>query len=107
MDAGEICVEVILGILAIFLAYEIGLRGRTDLIHIYHYSEVKPALKKDYTRKMGLGCLIVGIGVLLMPVLNQLSRTEAGYYVGLIAIISGVVLMLHTVKKYNGKLFTF
>ena len=63
--------------------------------------------KKVFTKKIGIGTLLVSIGILVMPIINLISHSELGYYIGLILIFVGVFYIIFIIVKYNGKLISF
>lgn len=107
MDIEEIVVELVLGIFCIFLSYQIGVKGNITLIHSYHYTNLDPKDKTAFTKRMGIGTFIAGIGTFLIPILNLLTDSELGYFVGLCSITFGAFLLIFFIIKYNGKLFSF
>ena len=77
------------------------------LLHGYHYTQLDPKDKKVFTKKIGIGTLLVSIGILVMPIINLISHSELGYYIGLILIVVGVFYIIFIIVKYNGKLISF
>src|SRR5699024_11518776 len=63
--------------------------------------------KTAFTKRMGIGTFIVGLGTFLIPVLNLLTQSELGYFVGLCSITFGAFLLIVFIIKYNGTLFSF
>ena len=41
-------------------------------------------IKRCLQKKIGIGTLLVSIGILVMPIINLISHSELGYYIGLI-----------------------
>ena len=78
-----------------------------SLLHGYHYTQLDPKDKKVFTKKIGIGTLLVSIGILVMPIINLISHSELGYYIGLILIVVGVFYIIFIIVKYNGKLISF
>ena len=54
---------------------------------------------------MGASSVVIGGGFLSMPVLNWISHSDCGYYVGLAAVAVGIARILYVIIKYNGGLF--
>jgi hypothetical protein len=71
------------------------------------YTQLDPKDKKVFTKKIGIGTLLVSIGILVMPIINLISHSELGYYIGLILIVVGVFYIIFIIVKYNGKLISF
>lgn len=107
MNIEEIIVELVLGIFCIFSSYQIGVKENITLIHSYHYTNLDPKDKTAFTKRMGIGTFIVGLGTFLIPVLNLLTQSELGYFVGLCSITFGAFLLIVFIIKYNGTLFSF
>lgn len=106
MSAEEFIGEILLGVFIIFIGYQIGYKGNIRLVHSYHYGNIEPKDIKQFTKKMGIGTMCVGIGIILMPIINCLIGYELGYYFGLVLVIIGVIMMMHTILKYNRVLFS-
>ena len=52
------------------------MKGNIALLHSYHYTNLDPKDHKKFTQKMGLSSLLVGIGVIMIPVINLISKSE-------------------------------
>ena len=78
MELEELIVEIVIGLFLLFTSYQIG-----------------------------IGTLLVSIGILVMPIINLISHSELGYYIGLILIVVGVFYIIFIIVKYNGKLISF
>lgn len=107
MELEELIAEIILGLFLLFISYQIGIKGNITLLHGYHYTQLEPKDKKIFTKKIGIGTLLVGIGTLIMPIINAISHSESGYYIGLLLIMTGVLYMIFMIVKYNGTLISF
>ena len=92
MELEELIVEIVIGLFLLFISYQIGIKENITLLHGYHYTQLDPKDKKVFTKKIGIGTLLVSIGILVMPIINLISHSELGYYIGLILIVVGVVL---------------
>ena len=101
----ELIFEILIGILLIFLGIQIGWKNKVELLHSYHRQNILENDLKAFARKMGAENILMGIGVLLMPALNGISGTDAGYPAGLAVMLFSFLLMVFTVIKYNGSLF--
>lgn len=107
MEIEEVVVEIVMGLFLLFLSYQVGIKENITILHSYHYTHLDPRDKKVFTKKIGAGTLVVSIGVIIIPIINLISRSELGYYIGLISIIIGVVYIIFIIIKYNGKLISF
>ena len=83
MELEELIVEIVIGLFLLFTSYQIGIK------------------------EIGIGTLLVSIGILVMPIINLISHSELGYYIGLILIVVGVFYIIFIIVKYNGKLISF
>ena len=90
MELEELIVEIVIGLFLLFTSYQIGIKEN-----------------KVFTKKIGIGTLLVSIGILVMPIINLISHSELGYYIGLILIVVGVFYIIFIIVKYNGKLISF
>lgn len=100
----EIITETVLGLLLIFIGYRVGWKGEITTIHRYHYANLSEENKAKFCKGCGIGEIIAGIGCATMPFINQVSQSEMGYWVGLIAISVGFSKIIITIIKYNGRL---
>ena len=107
MELEELIVEIIMGLFLLFISYQIGIKGNIALLHGYHYTKLEPKDKKKFTKKVGIGTLLVGIGILIMPIINLIAHSELGYYIGLALIVVGVLYIICIIVKYNGNLISF
>ena len=105
MELEELIVEIVIGLFLLFISYQIGIKENITLLH--HYTQLDPKDKKVFTKKIGIGTLLVSIGILVMPIINLISHSELGYYIGLILIVVGVFYIIFIIVKYNGKLISF
>ncbi len=96
MAASTIC--TVLGLL-------IWKKQRISLLHEYHYRNVKKEDIAAYTREIGAGLIIIGIGIFLTALLELLHSSFwwaplfSGFFFGLI-------VMCRAQKKYNGSLMS-
>ena len=94
MELEELIVEIVIGLFLLFTSYQIGIKENITLLHGYHYTQLDPKDKKVFTKKIGIGTLLVSIGILVMPIINLISHSELGYYIGLILIFAGVFYII-------------
>ena len=94
MELEELIVEIVIGLFLLFTSYQIGIKENITLLHGYHYTQLDPKDKKVFTKKIGIGTLLVSIGILVMPIINLISHSELGYYIGLILIVVGVFYII-------------
>ena len=107
METEEMIAELVIGIFLIFLSYQVGMKGNIALLHSYHYTNLDPKDHKTFTQKIGLSNLLVSIGVIMIPAINLISKSELGYYVGVVMIFLGIFFIIFFIVTYNGKLISF
>ncbi|MDL2250931.1 DUF3784 domain-containing protein, partial [Lachnospiraceae bacterium OttesenSCG-928-J05] len=64
----DIFFAIIMGVVAlifIVLGYLLWVKQKISILHDYHYTKVKENDKRAYTRVMGIGMIVIGIGCLL------------------------------------------
>lgn len=106
MELEELIVEIVIGLFLLFYILSNRYKENITLLHGYHYTQLDPKDKGVY-KKIGIGTLLVSIGILVMPIINLISHSELGYYIGLILIVVGVFYIIFIIVKYNGKLISF
>ena len=93
---------VLVGALCIVLGILLWKKQMISLIHDYHYRHVSKSDVPAYTRLMGIGLLLIGIGTLLTGIINYAFKAESGWIAFCIGFISGLILMHKAQMKYNG-----
>lgn len=93
----ESFVMVLIGIGIIFLGYLIAFRQMVRLLHSYHYKRVKEEDLPVFCKWSGIGTMIVGVGLVIIPILGET--------VGLILALAGIALGIAVIIKYNHGLF--
>lgn len=100
----ELIFLILLGLIFIFIGWRIWKKEQITLIHDYHYTRVAEKDKKAYTEKMGKACILMGVGMILMGIINFISKTEYGWICFGIFFVWGIAMMFMAQKKYNGGL---
>ena len=94
------------GIILIVLGLLTWKKQKISILHDYHYKNVKKEDFPDYTRKMGIGQIIIGAGLCISGVISFFT-TSPYAMAGLIAgLIIGFVVMHRAQMKYNGSWFS-
>ncbi len=80
-------------------------RGRTDLIHSYHQTQVKD--KAAYGKAFGKTLFVFAAAMLLSGVIALLDTTAAGNAVAVLlcGLVIGTVYIVAVQRKYNGGVF--
>ena len=74
-------------------------------LHSYHYKEVKEEDLPEYTRLMGVGQIIVGVGFCLTALLRFFSKRTLSWAVLIAALLAGLAFIVRAQKK-NGSFFS-
>ena len=83
MELEELIVEIVIGLFLLFISYQIGIKENITLLHGYHYTQLDPKDKKVFTKKIGIGTLLVSIGILVMPIINLILHPIGGCLAGI------------------------
>lgn len=94
-----------LGFLFLFLGYRIWKKEQINLIHSYHYTKVSEEDKKPYTERIGKACILIGMGILLMGLIDYFTGSTWGWICFLISFTIGFGMMIKAQKKYNNGFF--
>ena len=98
-------IEFAVGAACIILGLLIWKKQKINVIHEYHYQNVKAEDIPAYTRLMGIGQLIIGIGISVTGVLNLFELAQ--WWMPLTAgFIAGLAVINRAQLKYNGSWFS-
>ena len=99
------------GVICIVLGI-INMRGNISSIHSYHRSRVSKEDILPFGKKVGLGTIIMGVGVIIFSILSAITfYTEnnilmlIGTIIMIASFIVGIALSFYAMKKYNGGIF--
>ena len=96
-------VEASVGILCIVLGLIVWLKRKVSLLHSYHYKNVKEEDIPAYTRMIGIGLIVIGVGIAVTGVLNLLYLSL--WWIPLVVGFGvGLTVMYIAQKKYNGSI---
>ena len=101
----EIIVEVLAGLLIACCGYQLAFKQNFRVLRDFHYRKVTEADKPVFARVVGTGNLLSGLGIFLMPVVNLVFQTTAGYWLGMGLLAAGIVTSVIGIVKYNYKWF--
>ena len=107
----DFIVSVAIGVFCVVLGI-INMRGNISSIHSYHRKRVSPENILPFGKKVGLGTIIIGIGVILFGVASLIQFytdnslfTLIGTVFMAIGFAVGMAISLRAIKKYNGGIF--
>lgn len=102
---------VVVGVIIIILGI-INMTGNISMLHSYHRARVSEENRKPFGKRVGIGLILTGIGVIaegVMIFLAEKMQNEAFATAGTIVMtaffIPGFILMFAAMKKYNGGIF--
>ena len=82
-------------------------KGKTDLLHDYHRSNVDPKDNKKLGIGVGIGMLIGALGMIADGILFLISGDELNTTLFLLILfgseILNIIISIKTIVKYNGK----
>ena len=104
-------ISSLIGALCIVLGIS-NMRGNITSLHSYHRHRVSEEDRLPFGRRVGLGTIIVGAGIILFSAMGCISLytkndtlTLIGTAILFIGIIIGMILVFGAMKKYNGGIF--
>ena len=98
-------VYMAVGLLCIALGLLIWKKQRIDLVHDYHCAHVRKEDVPAYTRRIGIGLLLIGAGACLTGVVDLVFDTAKGMGLFFVGLVAGIAVMGRAQKKYNGSWF--
>ena len=97
---------VIVGIVMAVLGLLTWKKQTVSILHSYHYKKVREEDIPAYTRQMGIGQLIIGIGLCLTGLIRFKTGTFISWVPFLAGSVAGFVMMDKAQKKYNGSWYS-
>ena len=91
------CCFVILGIM--------NYKGNINSIHFYNRKKITEETRKPYGKLMGIGTATIGLGLIITGILKMFIELENLYYIMLVSIVIGIIIMLYAQIKYNKGIF--
>ncbi len=104
-------VTALVGVLCIAIGI-VNMTGNISSVHEYHRHRVSEEDRLPFGRKVGLGTVIIGIGIILFSGFYLLTLytkqdlyTIIGTAIMIVSIIIGMALSFYAMKKYNQGIF--
>ena len=104
-------VTFIVGIVCIALGIS-NMRGNISSLHSYHRHRVSEEDRIPFGKKVGLGTIIVGLGVVVFSILSAITfYTEknvfilVGSAIMIVSIVLGLIISFCAMIKYNKGIF--
>ena len=102
----EIIVMGSIGALLIVLGLIAWKKQKISLVHDYHHRHVKKQDVGAYTRLMGIGLIVIGIGIGLTEAVNLATKSGWGWIAFGVGFVAGFAFMSKAQRKYNGSWFS-
>ena len=104
-------VAFVVGVVCIALGIS-NMRGNISSLHSYHRHRVSEEDKIPFGKKVGLGTIIIGIGIIVFSGLSAVTfYTEndvfalVGTAIMIVSIVVGLVISFRAMIKYNKGIF--
>ncbi len=104
-------VTLIVGVVCIALGTS-NMRGNISSLHSYHRHRVSEEDRIHFGKKVGLGTIIIGIGIIVFSGLSAVTfYTEndvfvlVGTAIMIVSIVVGLVISFRAMIKYNKGIF--
>ncbi|MBR6768159.1 MAG: hypothetical protein IKM34_01570 [Clostridia bacterium] len=104
-------VPFFVGLLCVVLGI-LNMRGNISSLHFYHRHRVSEADRIPFGKKVGLGTMIIGIGVMVFSALSAVTfytGNDVFTFVGTVFLLTGLVvglaLSFYAMIKYNKGIF--
>ena len=108
--AGNI-VTFLVGVVCIVLGIS-NMRGNISTLHSYHRHRVSEEDRIPFGKKVGLGTMVIGVGIIIFSVLSTATLyTEnnifilIGTAVLIVGIVAGLIISFKAMIKYNKGIF--
>ena len=102
----EFIVMVSIGVLCIVLGLIIWKKQKISLVHDYHHRHAKKQVVGAYTKLIGIGLIIIGIGIGVTEVVNLATTSGWGWIAFGVGFVVGILLMNLAQRKYNSSWFS-
>ena len=108
---GAFVVSFLVGVVCLVLGF-VNRSGNISTLHEYHRSRVSEEDRIPFGRKVGLGTVIIGAGIMAFSVLGTVTfYTEKDLFIligtalMLLTIVIGMAISFAAMKKYNKGVF--
>ena len=101
MIAG-VLIDLAVGLLCVVFGLLVWKKQKVSLLHDYHYRNVKKADLPAYSRRIGIGLILIGAGICLSGAANYFHRHGLGWIALILGFAAGLLVMNNAQKKYNG-----
>ena len=92
---------IVLGLIIIWLGYNVWIKQKINLIIIYHMDKVSEDNKPAFCRLSGLGLLVMGCGFIASGIWTIVSGALLSFIPMIAGIVVGIALLISAGVKYN------
>lgn len=107
----EIITSLVLGIILILVGVS-NTKGNISSLHSYHRKRVTEEDRIPFGKKVGLGTIVVGCGVIILSIMSMVTLftninvfTTIGYVFLILCLVVGLVISFYAMIKYNKGVF--
>ena len=98
-----VIIDLAVGALCVVLGLLVWKKQKVSILHDYHYKNVRKSDLPAYTRQIGIGLIIIGLGIIITGFLNLADSSL--WWISLLAgFIVGLIILYKAQKKYNGSI---
>lgn len=97
-----VAIELAVGILCIILGLLIWKRQKVSILHDYQHKHVRADDLPAYSRMIGIGLIIIGMGICLTGILNLIFQSILSLIALGLGFVCGIIILCRAQKKYNG-----
>ena len=94
------------GAILIVLGFLTWKKQKVSILHSYHYQNVKEEDLPAYTKSMGIGQIVIGIGLCLTGVVRLFTLDKISWAPAIVLGIIGLAIFHKAQMKYNGGWFS-
>ena len=107
----EIITSLVLGIILILVGIS-NMKGNISSLHSYHRKRVTAEDRIPFGKKVGLGTIVVGCGVIILSIMSMVTLftdigifTTIGYALLILCLVVGLVISFYAMIKSNKGVF--
>lgn len=100
----ELIIESIIGMVLVIVGV-VHMFGKISLLHSYHRKRVKEEDKKPFGILVGIGCILIGIAILIAGILTYLAYDAIANVVLIVGMVVGIIFIFYAMFKYNKGIF--
>ncbi|MFI3228046.1 MAG: DUF3784 domain-containing protein [Clostridia bacterium] len=94
-------IEIIVSVVFLVLGYLIYKKQKINLIHSYHYKNVKDEDKKAYTKEFCKGMNTIAMVLLITSILNYVTNNEWFWIIFCLTFAYSFMIFRKAQMKYN------